>query len=157
MNILCLQLIHRRCMLSPLSEALVFFVLICPDSATEPFLFTVARLVGEQTLLRAAGAFPFLAADFLNLRLFGLHEPLLHPFDFVQQQPPRQEPVQTLVPRDLAFHTQPGGPMQQHDAGRTLVHLLSPGAAGADERLLNLALAHAQGSHPLLKLRQLVR
>ena len=108
----------------------------------------MAGLVSEHALFRAGGAFSFLAADFLDARPFLLHVALPHPLDLVEQQSPRQKAVHGLVPRRLAFHTQARWPMQQHDAGGTLVHLLSACAAGADERFLDIGFVHAQGIHP---------
>jgi hypothetical protein len=130
--------------------------LIRPDWVTEPFLFTMARLIREHALGRAAGPLPFLAARLLDASPFRFDASLLNSLDLVQQQPPCEQPIHCLVARRLAFHAQPGWPVQEHDAGGTLVHLLSSSAAGADERFLNIALAHAQRTQSLVKFRQLV-
>jgi hypothetical protein len=130
--------------------------LIRADRVTEPFLFTVARFIREDALRRATGPLPFLAAHFLDASPFRFHTAFLNSLDFVQQQPPCEEPIHCLVARCLAFHAQAGWPVQEHDAGGTLVHLLSSSAAGADERFLNIALAHAQRAQSLVKFRQLV-
>lgn len=73
--------------------------------------------VGKHFFLRAAGAFALLAADALNFIAARGNKALLPFFNFVQQQAPGDEAVESLLARGLAFHLQAGGAMQQHDAG----------------------------------------
>src|SRR5262245_59404242 len=97
------------------SEPNAFGFLILGDCPAEPLLFAVVRFVCEHLLLRATRAFLFLASKSLDARPFGIHVALLQSLDLIQQQPPREEPIQGLMARRLAFHAQARRPMQQHD------------------------------------------
>jgi hypothetical protein len=57
---------------------------------------------------------------------------------------------------DLALHLQPAGPMEQHDAGSGLVHVLAAAPARANESLLKILFANAEGVHALGQLGFLV-
>ncbi|HYV35863.1 MAG TPA: hypothetical protein VE988_09185 [Gemmataceae bacterium] len=113
------------------------------DSAPEPFLFTVARLVGEQALFRAARPFPFLAADFFNPSAFGIQASFLKGFDFVQQKAAGQETVEALLSRGLAFDLQAGRTVEQHHARGRLVDVLAAVPARPDKRFFDVGFAHA--------------
>ena len=116
----------------------------------------MVRFVGEHAVLGAAGAFPFLAADFLNPGLFRGDAAGLELFDLVEEQATREEAVQRLLARGLALYAQAGGAMQEHDAGGDFIDVLAAVATGPDERLLNVALAGTERRHPLRKLREFV-
>ena len=110
------------------------------------------RLVGEHPGLGAAGAFPFLAADFFNLGALRGDETVFLFLNLVEQQAAGDETVESLLARLLAFDLHAGWTMQQHHAGGNLVDVLSAVAAGADKSFLDVRLAHAQRGHALCEL-----
>src|SRR6266850_6455122 len=85
----------------------------------------VVRFVRQHSILRAPAAFALLAADFFFLHPLSFDEAPLQPFDLVEQKPAGNEAVQPLLASGLALHLHTSGPMMQHDAGGTLVHVLA--------------------------------
>lgn len=110
------------------------------------------RLAGEHSFFRSLGAFAFLAAEFFDLRPLRGQPVLPLLLDLVEQQPARDVTIHPLLPGILAFDLNARRPMQQHDAGGNLVHVLPAVPAAADKRFLNVHLAHAQRGHALRKL-----
>ena len=113
--------------------------------------------VGEHALFGAAAAPAFLAADFLGAVAGGIHIALLERLDLVEQEPAGEEPVEALLARGLAFDLEPRGTVDQLHAGGALVDVLAAVAAGADEGLLDVGLAHAERAHALGELGFLLR
>ena len=107
------------------------------------------RLVGEHFIFCAAGALAFLAADFFDFGAARGDETVFPFFNLVEQQATRDEAVHSLLARCLAFHLHAGRTMEQHDAGGNFVDVLPAVAAGADERFLDVRLAHAERGHAL--------
>ena len=120
--------------------------------AARGFFPGVMRLVGEHPLFGAAGALAFLAADAFHIRALRGDDPLLPLLNLVEQEPPGEKAVQSLLAGFLAFHLQAGRAMEQHHAGGGLVDILSAVPAGADKTFFNLRLAHAQRGHALRQL-----
>jgi hypothetical protein len=83
--------------------------------------------------------------------------PGLFPFNFVEQYPPGNEPIQSLLTRRLALHLQAGRAVEQHHARRRFIDILTSMPSRSDKGFFNIGLAHAQGSHPLGKLLCLIR
>lgn len=69
--------------------------------------------------------------------------------DFVEQQAPGEEAVETLLPGALRLHLEPGWAMGDHDAGGSFVDVLAAVAAGAHKSFLQVRLLHAQFQHAL--------
>lgn len=105
------------------------------------------RFVGEHFFFRAPRTFSFLPPDFFDLGALRGNETVFPFFNFIEQQSARDETIQSLLARRLTFDLQAGRPMQEHDAGGNFVHVLSAVAAGADERLFDVRLAHAERGH----------
>ena len=72
------------------------------------FLFRgVMRFIGKHPLLGSLTPTPFLPAKLFDPRPLSIDSPFLSRFDFIEQQPPRDKSVETLLPRALAFDLQP--------------------------------------------------
>ena len=69
-------------------------------------------------------------------------------FDSVEEQPAGEKPVQRLRALLLAFYRKAGGQMDEIDAGRGLVDLLTAGAGGTDESFPEFLFADAEALHP---------
>jgi hypothetical protein len=110
------------------------------------------RFVGQHSCFGAAAAAALLAADLLVLGTLGgdVAGPLL--LDLVQEEPPRQEPVEPLLTGGLALDLQPAGTMGQHHAGGGLVDVLPAVPARADECFFYVRLAHPERGHSLREL-----
>jgi hypothetical protein len=105
--------------------------------------------VGEHPRFGPAAPLAFLPPDFLDAGLLRSHMPGLQFFNFVEQQPPGNESIQSLLTRRLALHLQAGGAVEQHDARRRFVDILAPMSTGPHKSFLNIGLPHPQGGHPL--------
>ena len=117
----------------------------------------MAGFVGENPFLGAAGAFSFLASDFLNAGALGVHVTFLQRFNLVEQKAAGEEAVEALLARGLTFDLHAGRTVPQHHAGGRLVDVLSAVAAGTDEGFFDVRFAHAQRGHPLRELGFLVQ
>ena len=105
------------------------------------------RFIREHPFLRSFTPPSFLPAQFFDPRLLRVNFPLLGRLDFIEQQPPRDESVEPLLPRRLAFHLQARRPVQQHHASRSFVYVLAAVPARAHKTLLQVSLANAERSH----------
>ena len=105
------------------------------------------RLVCEDALLGRAAATAFLPAQFLDALPLGVGAFAARGFYLVEEQLPGEDAVLPLLSGSLALDLYAGGPVQQHDAGGDLVHVLPAVAARAHEAFLNVALAHAERGH----------
>jgi hypothetical protein len=105
------------------------------------------RFVGEHPVFGAAGAFAFLAADFLDAGALGVDVTFPHHFDLVEQKASGDEPVQSLLPGGLAFHLQARGTMEKHDTGGGLVDILSSVPARTNERFLDVRIEQSERGH----------
>jgi hypothetical protein len=125
---------------------------IHPHTAPKLLLLGIMRLTGQHSILGAAGAFPFLAPNFFDLGTLRRDKTFLFLLNLIQKQTPREKTIQSLLPRFLAFHLKTAGLMHQHHTRGSLVDVLSAMPAGAHERLVNIALAHAERRHAQRKL-----
>lgn len=75
--------------------------------------------------------------------------PFARGFDFVEQQAPRQEAIQSLLAGGLRFHLQPGRAMNDHDAGGSFVDVLATMSARANKSFLQVRFLHTQFQHAL--------
>lgn len=116
----------------------------------------MARFVNEHAFLRATRAFALLAPHFLHLRALGIRRVFVDGFKLFDEQLAGKKTVEPLVPGGLAFDLHSAGTMEEHDASGRLIHILSAMTAGTDERLLQVSLQNAEGSHALRQLRLLV-
>lgn len=114
-------------------------------------------LVIEHALFGAAGAFPFLAANFFDAGALGVDVAFLEGFDLVEQEPAGKKAVETLLTCGLAFDLKTRGPVEQHHAGAGLVDVLTAVAARPDKRLVDVCFAHAERGHALGELDFLLR
>ena len=73
--------------------------------------------------------------------------PLICRFDLIQQEPARQKTVEPLRAFFLTLDPNPAGPMMQHYAARNFIDVLPARARGADELLVDVLFANAQGLH----------
>src|SRR5688572_19756335 len=96
------------------------------------------RLVGEHHFLGAATALAFLPAEFLDALPLGGRARFAVGFNLVEQQFPSEEAIQSLLARFLTFYLCARGPVQEHHAGRYLVHVLTTVTAGADKGFFNV-------------------
>lgn len=106
----------------------------------------------EQSLAGATRPTPFLTADFLALGDFGGELSFLGAFDLVEKQTPRKKPIQCLMPASLAFDPQAGGAMNEDDARRRFVEVLSARPTRPDKLLVEVGFLHAQCRHARTKL-----
>src|SRR6185503_12958160 len=113
-------------------------------------------LVAQHLVLRPPRAPPLLAADAFGFLLALAGRAQAQLLDLVGEHAPRDQPVGALRPLALAFHRDAGRPVDQHDAGRDLVHVLPTLAARMDERLVQILLTHAQPRQPLFQLPSLL-
>src|SRR5437867_41001 len=65
-------------------------------------------------------------------------------FDFVQQKPAGEEPVEALLARGLAFDLETGRTMEQHHTRGALIDVLAAMTARTDEGFFDVRFAHAQ-------------
>ena len=103
--------------------------------------------VGEHPVFGVTGAFAFLSADLFNLGAARRHKSRLPFLYLVEQQPSRDEAVESLLACGLAFNLQSARPMEQHYAGGRLVDVLAAVSAGAHKSFLDVGLAHAECGH----------
>jgi hypothetical protein len=110
------------------------------------------RLVSEHPHFGPATPLALLPTDFLDSGYFCRHLPGLFPFNFVEQYPPGNEPIESLLTRRLALHLEAGWPMDQHHTRRRFIHILPAMPSRSHKSFFNIRLTHPQGSHPLGKL-----
>jgi hypothetical protein len=81
--------------------------------------------VGEYPVPGTPAAATFLATNLGDACLLGCHRTCAESLDFIQQQAPGEKPVESLLPRCLAFDLQTRWTMAQHDASGGLVDVLT--------------------------------
>ena len=99
--------------------------------------------------LRPPRPAPFLTSDLLDPHPLGADESRLESFDPVEEQPPGNKPVQRLGAFLLAFYGEACRQMDEIDAGRGLVDLLTAGSGGTDESFPKFLFPDAETLHPL--------
>lgn len=109
----------------------------------------VPGLIGEHPFPGPARALAFLPSDLLNSSPFSVAAMPPERFDLVEQQPPGDEAVESLLTRGLALHLDACGAVKQHYAGRSLVYVLPTMAAAADKGFFNVRFPHPQRIHAL--------
>jgi hypothetical protein len=108
--------------------------------------------VSEHPRFGTAAPLALLPTDFLDPGYLCCHSPGLFPFNFVEQYPPGNEPIEPLLTSCLALHLETGRAVKQHHAGRRFIHILPAMPSRSDKGFFNIGLTHPQGSHPLGKL-----
>lgn len=123
--------------------------LIADDTAARFLLGGVVGFIGEHSLLGAAAATAFLAADLLGAGAFGGDVARAEGFDLVEQQAASEKAVEALLAGGLAFDLQTGRSVQEHYAGGGLVDILAAVAARPDEGLFDVGFTNTQSGHAL--------
>jgi len=111
------------------------------------------RFIGEHSVFGPLTPFAFLPPNLFDPRALFRNETSLLLLNFVEQQPPSQKSIQSLLTGRLAFHLSSRRPMMQHHAGGRFVNVLATVPSRADERFLDLAFIDAQLSHAPSQLR----
>lgn len=110
------------------------------------------RFIRQHAFLGTLAARPLLSTRLFDARSLCISAPATHGLDFFDQQAPRDEAVQSLLARLLAFNLNARRPVEQHYASGGFVHVLAAVTAGPNEGFLEVAFAHACRSHELGKL-----
>jgi len=126
-----------------------------PDFAPGGFLVRAMGFVGEHPRLGPAALLALLPAYLLDSGYLRRHLPGLKLFNFVEQYPPGNEPIESLLTSGLALDLQASRSVQQHDARRRFIDILTSMSSGSHKSFLNIELANPQGCHPLGKLLRL--
>jgi len=127
---------------------------LAPIASPSLLLFgPVARFVREHSVLGPLATLAFLPPNLFDLCALCRDESSLLLFDFVEQQTARQQPIQSLLPRRLAFYLNSRRTVMQHDAGGGLVDVLATVPSRPDEAFFDLAFLDSQLSHSLSQLR----
>ena len=116
---------------------------------TEGLFRRMPGLVGEDALFGAFASTALLSAQLFALAPRGIRSCFLAGLELVEQQFPGEQSVSSLVSGRLAFDLESGRKVNQHDAGRSLVDVLTAVPRRADERLAQVGLANTQAGHPL--------
>ena len=103
-------------------------------------------LVGEDALLGAAAASAFLTPELLGFRQRGGTPGAGQRLETVGEHFAGAEAIHALLAAFLALDPEAGGPVENHHAGGSLVHVLTAVTAGANEGLFKVGLAHADRS-----------
>jgi hypothetical protein len=114
-------------------------------------------LVSEHPRFGPATPLALLPADFFDSGYLRSHLPCLFRFNFVEQYPPGNKPIESLLTGRLALHLQAGRPMHQHHTRRRFIDILAPMPSRSHKRFFNIRLTHPQGGHPLGELLGFVR
>jgi hypothetical protein len=130
-----------------LSSPSIIVRAVISDGAPGGLFVSVIGFVSEHPRLGLAAPLALLPADFLDARPFRGHLPGLQLFNFVQQEPPGEETIESLLARGLALDLQAGWAVKQHDARGRLVHILTAMSTGPDKGLFDIGLTHSQGGH----------
>ena len=126
--------------------------LIEPHRAAECLLGRVVGFVSQHLLLGAVASASFLASMLLGAGLLGGGGTFLQRFDLIEEQPPREDAVESLLPAALTLDLQPGGSMEQHYAGGGFVHILPSMSARPNKGFFNVGLSYSQRRHALRQL-----
>jgi hypothetical protein len=119
------------------------------DPRAEGFLFGLEMLCFEDFLLGLSGPASFLTFDLLDPHLLRANQSCPESFDPVEDQPSGEKPIESLGAFLLAFYVKAGRHVDEIDAGRGFVDLLTAGAGGADERFPEFLFPDAEVLHPL--------
>jgi hypothetical protein len=119
------------------------------DPRAEGFLFGLEMLRIEDFLLGLSGPASFLTADLFDPHLLRADQSRLESFDPVEDQPSGKKPIESLGAFLLAFYVKAGRQVDEIDAGRGFVDLLTAGAGGTDERFPEFLFPDAEALHPL--------
>jgi len=113
--------------------------------------------VSEHPFLGAAAFLALLTADFFDAGYFRRHPAGLQLFNFIEQQPPGKESIESLLTRCLALDLETSWPVEQHDARGRLVDILAAMSPGPHKSLFYVGLSHSQSGHALGELLCLFR
>jgi hypothetical protein len=86
------------------------------DCAPGGLLVSMMGFVGEHPRFGPATPLALLPADLLDSGSLRSYLPGLELLNFVEQQPPGNESIESLLPRCLALHLEAGRAVKQHDA-----------------------------------------
>jgi hypothetical protein len=117
----------------------------------------VTGLVSEHPFFGSATPLTLLSADLLHMGSLSRGSTGLQLFNFVQQQPPGNESIKPLLTRCLALDLQAGWAVEQHDARRRFINILTPVSSGSHKRFFYIGFAYPQGGHALGELLCLFR
>jgi hypothetical protein len=106
----------------------------------------------EHFIFRAAGAAAFLATDFFLLLLFLAFDAEDFSFELIAKVAPGKIAVGALQAGLFTLYFQPGGPVDQMNAGGGFIYFLPTRAGGTDKPLGQIGLTDFQLVHPFLKL-----
>ena len=109
----------------------------------------MAGFVGEDASLGGGAAAAFLAPSLFERLLSSGGAGFGSSFEFVEQLFPSQLAVLALVPGGLRADLDSGWQVDEHDASRSLVHVLPAVSARTNEGLTQVRLANAQLGHAL--------
>jgi len=115
------------------------------------FFIRLLGFVGQNALLRAATAPSFGTPCLFATRSLSFPQCVALSLDFVQKLCPSQDPVLPLMSGGLAFDLHPRRSMEQHNARRYLIDILTAVPAGSHEMLLQIGLGDSQSRHPPLQ------
>jgi hypothetical protein len=88
--------------------------------------FSVMRLIRQHPFFSPATPLALLAAYLFYARTLCRHLPGLPLFDFIQQEPSGEKPIEALLTRCLTFDLKARRTMYQHHARRQFVNVLAP-------------------------------
>ncbi len=129
-----------------------------PGFPSGGFLVRSVGFVSEHPGFGSATLLALLPPEFFDSRHLWRHLPGRFAFDFVEQNPPRNEGIESLPTSRLAINLQEAKPsMEQHHARRRFIDILAPMPSRSHKRFFNIGLTRPQGSHPLGELLCLIR
>src|SRR5882762_9583448 len=105
------------------------------------------RFIRKDPFLGSFTAGPFLPPKFFDTRTLCDGSAFLRCFDFIEQQPPCDEPIEPLLPSCLTFYLQTRRTVQQHHARCRLVHVLPAMSTRAHKRFLQVRFVDAKRRH----------
>jgi len=123
-----------------------------PGCSAGGLLVRVTGFVSEHAFFGPATPLALLPADLLHPGPLRRDPTGLQLFNFVEQQPPGNESIESLLTGGLALNLEAGWAVEQHDAGGRFINILPAVASGFDKDFLDIGLAHSQGGHALGKL-----
>jgi hypothetical protein len=109
----------------------------------------VTEFVSQHAFLGPATPRTFLPADLLHTGSLRRYPAGLQLFDFVEEQPPGNESIESLLTRGLALNLQAGWAVEQHDARSRFINILPAVPSRFDKDFFDIGLTHSQGGHAL--------
>jgi hypothetical protein len=103
--------------------------------------------VSEHPRLGPAALLALLPAYLLDPGQLRRHLPGLFLLNFIEQYPPGNEPIESLLTSRLALYLQAGWAVEQHHTRRRFIDILAPMPSRSHKGFFNIGLPHAQGSH----------